>query len=467
MGPPLAAFLLLLPCASAVTFEAPALVCENCSWPSSYAVLRPGVLMGLAHGINEVMISTDGARTWAPTPTAFPCQQQCVRAPDGRLHGFGLGPMPRFDAPDKPQSTFAFPTSRFEAGSGPISVTTEETPIVFELDQGLQCANTSHWGGYPSQCPFWGASSGGHVALNDGQTLLTVIVAFLGGNEGASVNNSGIYALVTNDTLTWRKRSHIVTVADFPNSGEGASENSIARMSNGSLLMVFRVDAGDGQLWIKPPCPDSSPKYPGCLYQNYHRTVSTDEGFTWGAAQEIPNAGAAFPRLLALDGQLILSGGRSVNRGRWDFSLWISTDGLGDAWEEFSLSALHNERIGARASKIYRCTNIAEKCKVGTNISLAMDATINTTEYAMTNDINETTILRCFSFGKWPFSNEMMTRPGTPLPTRASWRWTTRPRWFSMPGAAGPLRLRCGFCCRIMRAHWSCEIGSGEVAQSR
>ena len=51
--------------------------------------------------------------------------------------------------------------------------------------------------------------------------------------------------------------------------------------------------------------------------------------------------------------------------------MWISEDGLGDTCEEYSLSALHNERIGARASKIYTCTNIQEKCKLGEKIPLA------------------------------------------------------------------------------------------------
>ena len=229
-------------------------------------------------GINDVMLSTDGARTWAATPTDFPCQQQCVRMPDGRLHGFGLGPMPHPDAPGRAQSTFSFLQNRFEAGSGAIAVTTEAQPVVFKLDEGVLCANSSHWGSYPEACPFWGASSGGHIMLHDGQTLMTVIVSYLGGSEGGTASNSGIYAFVSNDTLTWTQRSHFVTIADFPHSAEGASENSIARLSNGSLLVVFRVDGGDGQLYIKPACPDTSSKYPSCLYKNYFRTVSTDEG---------------------------------------------------------------------------------------------------------------------------------------------------------------------------------------------
>ena len=64
-----------------------------------------------------------------------------------------------------------------------------------------------------------------------------------------------------------------------------------------------------------------------------------------------------------------------MNRGRWDVSIWWNSDGLGDDWEEFSLSALHNQRIGNRVSKLW--TNAS----TGANVSLAMAAAINTTEY--------------------------------------------------------------------------------------
>ena len=141
--------------------------------------------------------------------------------------------------------------------------------MIFELDEGVACANSSHWGKFPNACPFWGASSGGHVSLSDGSTLLTSVVSYLGGSEGATKGNAGIYAFVSNDTLTWKQRSHITTIADFPDSAEGASENSIAKMSNGSLLVVFRLDGGDGQRYIQPPCPDTDRRFPGCLYKNY------------------------------------------------------------------------------------------------------------------------------------------------------------------------------------------------------
>ncbi len=363
-----------------LVFGIPSVVCENCSWPDAFVTLQQAgdqsILIGSAKGVGNV-ISHDGARTWKPTDIEYPCGQHCLRDPSGRLHGFGTGPMPRFHAANVTQSTFGFPESRYATvdTNGNVSVELRLIPETFELGFGVRCAAKSHWGGWPAQCPFWGASSGGSVRLLDGQTLLTVVVPWLGGDEGATEQNSGIYGFVSNDTCAWKQRSHIVTREMFPNSGEGASENSIARLSNGSLMTIFRVDAGDGQLWIQPPCPTSSTRYPSCLYSNYFRTVSVDEGWSWMAPQEINNAGAAFPRLLNVGSGLLLSGGRSVNRGRWDMSIWWNDDGLGNTWQEFSLSALHNQRIGERVSKLW--TNAT----TGEHVSLAMAAAINTTEY--------------------------------------------------------------------------------------
>lgn len=115
--------------------------------------------------------------------------------------------------------------------------------------------------------------------------------------------------------------------------------------------------------------------------------------------------------MLSLGGKLLLSGGRSVNRGRWDLALWVSKDGLGDAWEEYSLSALHNERIGDRVSSIYKCMSINEKCKVGENISLTMDPTINTTEYTSAYTslvaLDDKTAVVFYGRRSWPASFAM------------------------------------------------------------
>jgi hypothetical protein len=141
--------------------------------------------------------------------------------------------------------------------------------------------------------------------------------------------------------------------------------------------------------------------------------VSSDEGHTWGKAQEIRNAGTAFPRLLNLGGRLLLSGGRSVNRGRWDVTLWISKDGLGDAWEEHSLSAQHNERIGDARSKIYTCTDVREKCSVpvGEKIPLRLSSSINTTEassaYTSLVALDDKTALVVYGRRNWAASFAM------------------------------------------------------------
>ena len=140
------------------------------------------------------------------------------------------------------------------------------------------------------------------------------------------------------------------------NGGEGASENSLVRLAdNKTIMMVVRYAGGDGGLWQSPQCGTCGPitisKMPQCrdqCYKNYRRFLSKDEGRHWSGPFELPNTGSCRPRLLMMGGgkgPLILSGGRSVNRGRYDVSMWVNWDGMGATWEEHSLSYVHNERI--------------------------------------------------------------------------------------------------------------------------
>ena len=126
------------------------------------------------------------------------------------------------------------------------------------------------------------------------------------------------------------------------------------------------------------------------------------------APQEINNAGAAFPRLLNVGSGLLLSGGRSVNRGRWDMSIWWNDDGLGNTWQEFSLSALHNQRIGDRVSKLW--TNAT----TGEHVSLAMATAINTTEYTSAYTsllaLDNSTAVVVYGRRTWPASFAMRIR---------------------------------------------------------
>ena len=116
---------------------------------------------------------------------------------------------------------------------------------------------------------------------------------------GPCCNNSvGIFRSV--DGFAWEFASVVAHKADIAGSEEGPNESTLAVLKDGSLLVLFRVDGGDG-----------TPNQP---HKPYMSASSTDGGHTWSKPQSLP-AGvmAAKPMAAVLaDGTLLLSGGRPV-----------------------------------------------------------------------------------------------------------------------------------------------------------
>lgn len=214
-------------------------------------------------------------------------------------------------------------------------------------------------------CPWWAGDASEYLMVENGtRVLMTAVVAWLNGDEGATYQNEGVHVFTSaaSDTMTWQYRTTVAKDRQVPGHGEGPSENSLARLADGkTLLAVVRFGAGDGGVLLKPTADCDA--VPSVCYTNYMRYTSTDEGRTWSGPRAIANAGSARPRLLMLGngkGPLLLSGGRSVNRGKWDITLWVSHDGMGEEWEEYSLTYRHNALVA--------------------NASLRYDGRINTTE---------------------------------------------------------------------------------------
>lgn len=139
------------------------------------------------------------------------------------------------------------------------------------------------------------------------------------------------------DGADWRYLSTLADAHDYPASVEGPNEHDVVLSPDGATLVaVVRLDAGDGARAIGGQCQPPN-------YLSYHRTTSSTFGKTWEALTAIPNAGCARPRLLVVGSLLLMSGGRFRVGGRTsDVLLWASTDGLGQSWEEYSLSYHHN-----------------------------------------------------------------------------------------------------------------------------
>ena len=76
--------------------------------------------------------------------------------------------------------------------------------------------------------------------------------------------------------------------------------------------------------------------------------------------------GTAFPRLLMLGDKgrgtpqrLLLSGGRLFTEGLIDIELWVSSDGMGERWDQVhSLSYQHNRNVVNPLHKLFHQVNL-------------------------------------------------------------------------------------------------------------
>ena len=198
-----------------------------------------------------------------------------------------------------------------------------------------------------------------------GGWLMTNAVPWLNGRFGARKNGAGIFAWHSMDGQRWTYCGTVATAAQFPTSGEGPNENDVAILADGrTVMVVFRIDDGvdGGKVDAK----------------NYQASTSTDGGKTWATPHEMLDVngrgiGVARPRLLMLGegglggrnksggveetaettlgaGQvapapLLLSGGRLYTENTRDILLWVCWDGMGLAWNPFSISYQHNRLV--------------------------------------------------------------------------------------------------------------------------
>jgi hypothetical protein len=140
--------------------------------------------------------------------------------------------------------------------------------------------------------------------------------------------------------------------------GECCNENSVVALADGSsVISVWRMGAGDGLIWNKTLGIGGS-------YHFYNHAVSTDGGRTFGPEAPLPAMGCAKPMLACVDGPgmpLVLGGGRKRLMNTSDVLLWSSADGMGQRWEEHSVSYWHNKLAGPPVEKFTRQINSTEE----------------------------------------------------------------------------------------------------------
>jgi hypothetical protein len=138
---------------------------------------------------------------------------------------------------------------------------------------------------------------------------------------------SSIHLFESPDLRSWRWRNVVAAGNETDGAAEGANENAIAVLDDGSLIVVFRRDGGDG--------------WPLHSHKSFMMVRSTTAGRSWSTPHALPaHVLSARPQLLKLPGgPLILTGGRP------HLMLWVSLDGAGRTWTaSFNLAWEHNRR---------------------------------------------------------------------------------------------------------------------------
>lgn len=210
------------------------------------------------------------------------------------------------------------------------------------------------------------------VALPDGRGMLFTAIVRWGGPEEVVCNQhrpanvtsqtmpaeqSSIVVYHSLDGMDWQYLSTLADAHDYPASVEGPNEHDMAiAPDRKTLVAVVRLDAGDGARAIDGQCQPPN-------YLPYHRSTSRDFGKTWERLSPIRNAGCARPRLLVMGSLLLLSGGRFRVDGRTsDVLLWVSRDGIGQHWKEYSLSYHHNTGVERGENVLRFNSRVNETC---------------------------------------------------------------------------------------------------------
>jgi BNR repeat-like domain len=164
----------------------------------------------------------------------------------------------------------------------------------------------------------------GIVVARDG-SLLAPTYGYLNGDP----HYRWMLARSTDGGATWRIMSIIATTPSGW-SIEGRSEPTMARATNGDLVVVMRQNAP-----VSPAICNGSRQGAGLVPSR-----SSDEGVSWtpaeslvGAGLDVSNVSSADPRLTSMPGgQLLLSYGRPGNK------ILVSADGNGTSWSNLTLT---------------------------------------------------------------------------------------------------------------------------------
>jgi hypothetical protein len=194
----------------------------------------------------------------------------------------------------------------------------------------------------------YGFRLGGAISarINASYFLQTALVRFRDGRKEYNHTHipTSVVVYASTDLVRWEYLATMANADDFPESEEGPNEMDMVVLKDGSLLAIFRLDAGDGK------------DHP---YLPYYESRSANAGRSWSRLTPIRNAGSARPKLLVLEGAVLLSGGRfdaAVAQGIAparrqanisDVLVWAG-DENGRNWQMYSISYHHNALVGCK-----------------------------------------------------------------------------------------------------------------------
>jgi hypothetical protein len=307
---------------ASVHFEPPVLVGHHFFWANGVVGFGDDkTAIGQGEG-STFFTTVDAGATWSAVQISSGCRggapapqtEATVLSQDGK----SLHDVSSVASTSKGLNATAFNASTSccftRHSNGSVSAGVRDTPIVFS--------------GLPKPATGFRTDGRGYVKLPDGTLVMSIEV------------NWGVVAYTSSDGFMWRYIGTILLAADAHDSEEGPNENDLALLSDGSIICVIRLDAGDGR---KSLPPDMQPHH----FLPYVKVVSSDGGKTWSKAVSLVDTrgmimGCARPRLLGFQGSgMVLSGGR-LNRTNHENYLWVNAAGDGVAWEAISISYVHN-----------------------------------------------------------------------------------------------------------------------------
>jgi len=250
--------------------------------------------LGLAESTSKVAWSSDGGLTWSPLAKA--------------LYGDGSLTLPNGDQ-------LFMPYYLRPAGGGAMGAPYQRCP------KGQRTLEVVKPGvvieGWPrpdkSFAPELGLSgfvSNGQIVSLDDESYLATLYGYF-----RETSRYSLVASVSSDGVRWRIRSVIADEKCELPGREGPCESAIARLKDGRLLCVFRLNSG----------------------VPYGHSFSSDEGRTWSKPAALEDAFSVQPSLAVMpDGLVALSGGRP------GLFLWLNPDGTAATWHKLDVLANHN-----------------------------------------------------------------------------------------------------------------------------